>query len=142
MTLPVLSPPERLVPSDETLWEQEQRHSREILRLEKENLMLRIESLEDKTETSEVNARTALEKALEANEKRLDALNELRQMSQDRDRNFVAMSKFEGLEGRVGRVEKFVWLLMGAFILLNVLARFLPQITAGIGSPAIQEQHR
>lgn len=101
-------------------------HLIDMIRNNEESSVERQDSMRREILLIQSASQSAVDKAEQAQKLRNEAMNEWRQTIGDRDSKYATKEQVDATIDRIGRLEKFMWLLMGAFILLNLVKPYLP----------------
>ncbi len=116
-------------------------HINDAIRSVEESSVERLAGMRREVGRIQEASQAAVNKAEQSMNKRLDGMNEFRQQLKDQGATFVTRDQFEELNKRIveqfesrdkrlSMVERFTWLLTGALVILQVLARYIPPLVS------------
>ena len=106
-------------------------HMNDSIRSVEERSLERMQGMRREIDLTQKAAQEAIEKAERAQQLRNEAMNEVREQIREERALLATQEALEAQGKRLAMLEKFMYLLMGAFVLLQLVQPYIPKLQPG-----------
>ena len=103
-------------------------HLHDAIRSVEERSLERMQGMRREIDLTQKAAQEAIEKAERAQQLRNEAMNEVREQIREERALLATQEALDAQGKRLAMLEKFMWLLMGAFVLLQLVQPYIPNL--------------